>query len=340
MQRTLVIGLGTMGSVHTKAFYEMPDAELVGVVDRNPEKRHQFSERYETNEYETFQEALIQLNERIDVVSICLPTDEHPEYVKQAADAGIHVICEKPIARTPELARELIDYCKAKKVQLFVGHVVRFFQEYVEAKKIIDSGAIGTINVVRTRRGGAFPQVPSDWYSDYSRSGGLVLDTIIHDFDFLRWCFGDVTRVYAKSIAGPKGVNEKKRDYALVTLRFSSGVIAHVEGTWAHRQFSTAFEFSGTDGVIDYDSQKQKAVMTEIHQTEGSGAGVAVPESPLQLSPYDRELRHFISCIETGSEPVVTAEDAYEAVVISHAALASIADGDVVEITAEGVKLS
>ncbi|WP_307190125.1 Gfo/Idh/MocA family oxidoreductase [Geomicrobium sp. JCM 19039] len=125
-----------------------------------------------------------------------------------------------------------------------------------------------------------------------------------------------------------------------MTLRFSSGVIAHVEGTWAHRQFSTAFEFSGTDGVIDYDSQKQKAVMTEIHQTEGSGAGVAVPESPLQLSPYDRELRHFISCIETGSEPVVTAEDAYEAVVISHAALASIADGDVVEITAEGVKLS
>lgn len=135
MQRTLVIGLGTMGSVHTKAFYEMPDAELVGVVDRNPEKRHQFSERYETNEYETFQEALIQLNERIDVVSICLPTDEHPEYVKQAADAGIHVICEKPIARTPELARELIDYCKAKKFNYLLDMSSAFSKSMLKRRK-------------------------------------------------------------------------------------------------------------------------------------------------------------------------------------------------------------
>ncbi|WP_449355214.1 Gfo/Idh/MocA family protein [Virgibacillus natechei] len=333
MQHVVVVGLGTMGSVHANAFARMENVELLGVVDRNEHKISSYASELNTRGFLSLDSAFENLGEKVDVVSVCLPTDDHITFVKQAADAGVHVICEKPIARSTEKARELIDYCNTRGVQLFVGHVVRFFQEYVKAKEVIDSDKIGRVSVVRTRRGGSFPIVPSDWYSDYMRSGGVIMDTIVHDFDYLRWCFGEVERVYAKNIAGTTGINQWKRDYALVTLRFTNGIIAHVEGTWAHRQFATSFEFAGTDGVITYDGTKEKAVVTEhAEQSNRAGANVAVPESPLKLSPYDQELRHFIDCIENAETPVVTAEDAYKAVEIACAALRSIEEGKSVEL--------
>jgi UDP-N-acetylglucosamine 3-dehydrogenase len=319
----LLIGAGTMGSVHGEAFTKMENAVLVGIVDKNLEKAKQLSEKLETKAFQTFEEAIEGL-EKVDVVSICVPTPFHKLYLKLAAERGIHIICEKPLARNLEDAREMIDLCQLKNVKLFVGHVVRFFPEYLQAKNIIEEGKIGNLAVVRTSRGGSFPKASDDWYADYESSGGLVLDMIIHDFDFLRWCFGEVDQVYAKSI---KDGNKKRIDYSLVTLRFKSGVIAHVEGTWAHQGFTTKFEFAGEKGIIEHDSSKSVPVVLEVRNRNKVGGGVAVPESPLKYSPYFIELEHFINCIETGKEPIVSAEDAYKAMEIAISALNSIETG-------------
>jgi predicted dehydrogenase len=325
MIRVVVVGLGTMGLTHINGFARMKDVELAGVVDTNQILAKEIGEKYDTQGFTDLQEASAALEGGIDVVSICLPTHMHVKMVKKAADIGAHVICEKPLARSLNDAREIIEYCHEKNVRLFVGHVVRFFPEYVKVKELLEQGKIGKVGVVRTSRGGAFPRASEDWYANYDISGGLILDMIIHDFDFLRWCFGEVEHVYAKSIAGVKGRNELHKDYALVTLRFKNGVIAHVEGTWAHQRFSTSFEFAGKDGIITYNSEKEKPVITEIAaETGGKNPGVSVPESPLLLSPYDRELQHFISCIKTGEEPIVSSEDAFKAVEIALAAMESI----------------
>jgi UDP-N-acetylglucosamine 3-dehydrogenase len=316
----LVIGAGTMGSTHGEAFSKMENVSLAGIVDINMEKAKQLAEKLGTKAFETYEEAIDQLDP-IDVVSICLPTPFHKTFLEKAADQGQHIICEKPLARNLRDAREMIDYCKEKNVKLFVGHVVRFFPEYVKAKQIMEQGSIGKVAVARTYRGGAFPYGSNDWYADYESSGGLVLDMIIHDFDFLRWCFGDVERVYAKSVE--KG-NERRVDYSLITLRFKSGVIAHVEGSWAHQTFTTKFEFAGEAGIIEHDSSKAVPVTFAGRTQSNSGGGVAVPESPLKKSPYYLELSHFLTCIESDSEPIVTAEDAYKAMEIALAALRSI----------------
>ncbi|RDW21426.1 gfo/Idh/MocA family oxidoreductase [Oceanobacillus arenosus] len=325
MLNTLVIGAGTMGSTHAAAYVKMEDVTLVGIVDTNLAKARDLAEKLGTKAFQTYEEAVGNLMS-IDVVSVCVPTPVHKEYVMKAADENRHVICEKPLARSLSDARDMIHYCQDKGVKLFVGHVVRFFPEYVRAKQVVDEGKIGNPAVIRTTRGGGFPIASNDWYSDFNSSGGLVLDMIIHDFDFLRWCFGEVERVYAKS---SRTRVFEKLEYALVTLRFESGAIAHVEGTWAHQGFSTRFEIAGKEGIIEYDSAKVAPVVASKKESVSSG-GVAVPESPMKNNPYFTELQHFINCINTDTKPIVSAEDAYKAMEISLAALESIETGKAV----------
>jgi UDP-N-acetylglucosamine 3-dehydrogenase len=323
MQKVLLIGAGNMGKVHAKAYSIMDHAELAGIVDMQKDKGQQLAHATGTRYFSSFEEALTTLDQ-IDVIDICLPTYLHKEFVKRVADEGKNVICEKPLARNLEDAQEIIQYCQDKDVRLFVGHVIRFFHEYQKAHTLLKNGAIGEAAVVRTTRGGIFPTAWNDWYADFQNSGGLVLDMIIHDFDFLRWCFGEIERVFAKSLHG-RGF--ARLDYALVTLRFKSGVIAHVEGSWAHEGFSSMYEFSGTDGIIEYNSAKETPLKANIRNKQQGISGVAVPESPLKESPYFIELRHYIDCLEKKEESIVTTEDAYKAMEISLAAIESIQTG-------------
>lgn len=322
MFSVLVIGAGTMGKVHFHAYEKMDNVSVAGIVDYREEKARALAGE-KTTAFASLEEA-IRAAGKIDVIDVCLPTYLHKEFVKKAADLGKDVICEKPLARNLEDAQEMIDYCREKKVRLFVGHVVRFFPEYRRAKQVADSGEIGKIGVVRTRRGGVFPTGWNDWYAEIDKSGGVALDVIIHDFDFLRWCFGEVERVYAKGLAGR---NFARKDYVLATLRFENGVIAHVEGSWAHEGFSTALEFAGSTGIIDYDSSQEQPLTAHLRDRGENITGVAVPESPLKESPYFTELKHFINCLDSGEESIISPQDAYKAMEISLAALQSMKTG-------------
>ncbi len=335
MLSVLVIGAGTMGQAHMDAYQQMDNIQLAGVVEEVPERRERMSQN-DCPVFASIEQAAATLNS-LDIVDICVPTPYHKDCVIKAAQLVSNIICEKPLARTLEDAREMITYCQKKGVNLFVGHVVRFFPEYQQAKKIIESGEIGTVGVVRTFRGGVFPQGFNNWYQDKDKSGGLILDLIIHDFDFLRWTLGEVERVYAKSLSD-QNHHEFDKDYCLVTLRFKSGAIAHVEGSWAHQGFNMAFEFAGKEGIVDYNSAKATPILAVTADRESSFSGVAVPQSPLNNNPYYRELSHFIDCIQNSKQPIVTAEDAYRAIEIAVSALQSSQTGKAVTL-GEGVTL-
>jgi UDP-N-acetylglucosamine 3-dehydrogenase len=321
MFNVILIGAGTMGGVHADAYSKMNDVNVAGIVDPNIGNAQKLAEKLHSEAFASFGEALPYFKQA-DVIDICLPTHLHKTFVQRCADEGKHVICEKPLAGNLKDAEQMIQYCKEKGVRLFVGHVLRFFPEYKQAKEMIDSGKAGEIKLARTSRGGKFPEGWSNWFGNFEQSGGLILDMIIHDFDFLRWCFGEVERVYAKNVY--RHDDEANLEYALVTLRFQSGVIAHIEGSWAHEGFAMKFELSGTAGVIDYDSSKEQPVIFMNRKKSASHTAVAVPESPMAFSPYYLELRHFISCLKANEEPIVTAHDAYKAMEIALAAIESI----------------
>jgi UDP-N-acetylglucosamine 3-dehydrogenase len=331
MWRVAVIGAGTMGTVHAQSYCRMNDVEVVGIVDVRTNAGNSLALECHTQSFTSLDELLT--NVSVDVIDVCVPTYLHRSYVEQAAMAGKHVICEKPIARTLEDAVAMLHACQEAGVRLFVGHVVRFFPEYEMAHQMVESGQVGNVGTVRTMRGGVFPIAWEDWYAGVEKSGSVIVDTIIHDFDFLRWCFGDVTRVFAKSLVG----RELNRiDHAFVSLRFESGVIGHVEGTWAYPDgFRTELEIAGDKGIIQHSSDESASIRAHL-RVNSVANGVAVPESPLEKSPYQAELEHFLDCISTGSESIVTAEDACKALEISLAALESVRTGQPVELQGRG----
>src|SRR5262245_51177634 len=191
--------------------------------------------------------ALEQLLSQSDIIDICTPPSAHAAATIDAARAGKQVVCEKPIARHLADACAMIAACESAGVRLFVAHVVRFFPEFVRAKAVLDSGALGRLGVVRSVRGGA-PPGHSQWFSDIEQSGGVTLDLAIHDIDYMRWLCGDVARVFARGLT----FRSLTVDHTLITLRFASGVIGHIEASWAFPagNFRTALELAGTEGLL------------------------------------------------------------------------------------------
>jgi UDP-N-acetylglucosamine 3-dehydrogenase len=325
-----VIGCGGMGSGHAGRFAALPDAEVVACADIRPEAAQRLADRFGARAYSTGEELLD--DSRVNIVVVCTPTPLHPRLIEAAATRGKHVFCEKPLARTLADARRAIDAANRAGVKLMVGHVLRFFPEYALAKQILDDGTLGRPAVARTTRNSGHPRTVGDWYGDPDQSGGVMLDMIIHDFDFLLWCFGEAERVYCKALAyrGPQFT-----DYGLATVRFRNRVIAHVEGSWAHPPgtFYTKLEIAGDQGVLEYDSLASSPLQV-WRKAEGDerAPGVVVPESPLAESPYDIEVRGFMEAVRTGCEPCVTPEEAYKAVEIALAALESSRSGQAVTL--------
>src|SRR5215212_1019037 len=310
-----------MGGVHLNAYANIPEVEVVGVADASRENATAVAESIGARPYTSYDELVSA--EDVEVVDVCLPTAFHKDLALKAAGEGKHVILEKPIARTIEGAGEILDAFSGGGPRLFVGHVVRFFPEYVGIKDKIEAGELGTIGVVRTSRRSPFLRGWNDWYADWRISGGVLVDLLIHDFDFLRWTLGNIERVYAR---GVQGREYNRLDYALVTLRFECGAIAHVEGHWGYPGlFNYSIEVAGSRAILTADS-------TEPAALDLVGSRAEAPDLASGRSPYERELAHLVRCIATGEEPVVKPDDAYEALRISLAATESILKGEPVTL--------
>jgi len=326
--RVALVGAGTMGSVHAKHWNAVPGAELVGVLDPRTE-----AARAAGPAYADWDTLLSQT--KPDIIDVCTPTPFHREYVEKAAAAGKAIFVEKPMARSLADCDAMLAAVRRAGVPAMSGHVLRYFPEYAAAKKLVDAGAVGTPAAIRTARMAGFPNTgyQPNWYGAPDQSGGLVLDMILHDFDWLRWTFGPVLRVYAKGVYN-RTEFLGRLDYALVTLRFTSGAVAHVTGSWAHPGgFRTTLEIAGDAGLIEHDSASSAPLAVSLRAKSGSG-GVAVPESPMapEEDPYYQEIAAFVSALENNRPPPVTLEDARAATEIALAALTSIDTGKVVTL--------
>lgn len=327
--RVGIIGSGFMGRTHAAAWAHTP-ATLVGVHTLDTAGEEAFINDFGVQPFVS----LKSLIDQVDVVDICTPTYLHMGHVIAAANAGKHIICEKPIARTLEQGREMIRICHEAGVHLFIAHVVRFFPEYARAKMVVDEGQIGQVAVLRLSRCGFKPAAnsPDAWYHDPEKSGGMMLDLMIHDFDYARWVAGEVESVYARSAAGTNAA--APLDHGFAILRHKNGAISHLEGSWAFPPplFRTALEIAGNEGLIEHPAGSSNAIEMFLRTTEISKQTVGLPQSPLVEDPYTLEIQHFYQVITNGITPRVTAEDGLEALRIALAACESARTGMAVQL--------
>lgn len=257
----------------------------------------------------------------VDVVDICSPTDTHLDYISTAAAGNVPIVCEKPLGRTPTDAAEAVAICEQAQVPLLVAHVVRFFPEYAAARERVLAGDLGDVAVMRLDRSTYLPMREGSWFSDDARSGGVVLDLMIHDIDYARWVAGDVVKVYAR-MARPAGSG----GHVLATLRHSGGALTHVQGSWAFPKgaFRTGLEIAGSDGLLTLHASEPFASITPVSDDV---ADVPQPPSTLAESPYVAQMRHFSQVLHGEAESIVAASDGAAAVAVCDAIARSIETG-------------
>ena len=223
----------------------------------------------------------------IDVVDICLPTDLHAEVTVAALGNGKHVLCEKPMALTiPECERMMAAAAGGDRL-LMIGQVLRFWPEYEELQKFVQSGEYGPIRSATFVRRSGLPDW-SRWLTDESRSGGAVLDLLLHDIDQAALLFGMPQRVAAKSMGDP--------DTLMATLIYPGGPEVRIQGGWfaPGMPFSMSFQVRADRAELEWTPAG-----LFLSDATGQRRKLAVSSA----DAYESELAYFLACCHNGEQP-------------------------------------
>lgn len=322
--RVGIIGAGGISGVHADAWRALgADAYVTSVAGAD-----QLAAEYGMTAVADV-DTLIGL---VDIVDIVTPSSTHADFALRAIAQGRHVVCEKPLAPTAEIAAEVTAAAAEAGVRLFPAHVVRYMGEYARIKAGIDAGRIGTPAVQRFSRAGSAPRTP--WFFSERAGGGVIRDLMIHDIDQALWFAGPVDSVYA--VQNPPTVDDRVPApvTAHVVLTHRSGVISHLHASWVApgMPFRTSVEVAGSEGRLRYDSAEDHTLRTDAVLAEGA-TDYLPPMSP-EESPYYAEIADFVTAIREGSDARVTPADGIAAVAVAEAAYASLASGAAVSLAA------
>ena len=317
--RSAVIGLGAMGRHHVRVLSELPGVELVAVADVSQEMVDTTVKAYGVNGYSDIN-GLFE-NERLDMVSIVVPTSLHHETSIKDMRAGVNVLCEKPIASTVELAAEMIQVSRDEGVRLMIGHIERFNPAILELKKRIDQA--GEIYQITSRRLGPFP--------DRIRDVGVVVDLASHDIDAMNFLLGsDAEYVFAQTA---QRIHASDEDMVLGTIRFANGVIGSLDVNWLTSTKVRELMVTGSRGtfVADYLTQDLQffengaveSSWTDLKDLQRIAVGESVRYEFEKVEPLRAEISSFIESIANDTEVPAPAEGAANALSIALAMIES-----------------
>jgi predicted dehydrogenase len=306
-----VIGVGMMGRSHASIAATLPNAELVAVADTDQKTLKEVCGELGAKGYADYGEMLDK--EKLDAVVICTPDRHHREPAEAAAERGVHLLVEKPTARTVEDARAIIASAKKNGVVLMTAHLLRFDPSYALAYEAIRAGEIGDIVHMYARR--------NDNVVDGRRLGGrttLPFYCGVHDFDIMNWFTGEkaerVSAISNSLVMRDLGVY----DSVFANFTFTAGIIASWESTWVLPEnighSDMLMEIGGTKGVIYIDAYTQGLNIITESRYRMPDTRYGSPVHGRLLGALREQLIHFVACITEESEPLITPADALEAV--------------------------
>ncbi|MBT5924415.1 Gfo/Idh/MocA family oxidoreductase, partial [Candidatus Woesearchaeota archaeon] len=180
MRRVGVIGVGLMGRNHARVYADLENVELVAISDPDEVALTKQANRFGCTKYTNYQDMIEK--EKLDIVSIAVPTSLHKQVSFNVIAKGINVLLEKPIAPTIQEAKDIIEFAREKNVKLMIGHIERFNPAIIELKKRLDNNELGKIFKIDVSRVGPYTKRMNDV--------GVVVDLAVHDLDIIRYITG------------------------------------------------------------------------------------------------------------------------------------------------------
>ena len=323
--RVGVIGTGTLGLRHCRTLaLRTPGAELAATADSD-ENAARTAASLSPSAYAASDHQALLADSSIQAVVIAAPNDVHAQLIREAAEAGKDIFCEKPIGLDFESVDSALDAVSRHQVKLQIGFQRRFDSAYIEARRALSAGELGDVELlVGTTRD---PAPPSASY--LARSGNIFVDLAIHDYDSLRFLTGlEATEVYAtaSSLIPAGGDHPAALDTAVTSLRLNNGALAVITSSRrSNYGYDVRVEVSGSKGKVALGEERQTAIRTY------TGAGVThdFVGSYWQLfeRAYVAELQHFVECVARDREPEVTGQDGRKALEIALLAERSAREG-------------
>jgi len=327
-----LIGAGRIGKVHAKAVMNtIPDAKLVAIADFYAPAAAELAAQYQipfhtSNHIEALQQ------DNVDAVIIASSTDTHAPFMIDAAKAGKHIFCEKPIAADLKIIDEALEAVASAGVKLQIGFNRRFDSSFARIKQAIESDEIGTPHLLHI-----ISRDPSPPPIDYVKvSGGLYFDMTIHDFDMARFLFGEVEEIFATgAVLVDSAIGEAGDiDTAMITLKFANGAIGSIDNSrQAVYGYDQRVEAFGSKGSASNANLYPDAV------TLSTGATVHRASLPMNFfierytASYEQELLEFVDCVLNDKPVPVTGNDGRVPVVMAMAAQKSYQENRPVKLS-------
>ena len=312
-----VVGAGRAGMIHARNFAgRVPQAELVAIVEPDERARADaLAQLPGAAGYAAFAEALA--DGAVDAVVVAAPTAHHRRIVVAAAEAGKHVLCEKPMAMDVGECRQMLSAVEEAGVKLQIGFMRRFDRNFVAAREAVDRGDIGEVVCVKSVTHG--PSIPRPWQYDVAKSNGTLAEVNSHDIDTLRWLTGsEYEEVYA--VAGNYRCPEARAEFPdyydnlLLVARMAGGAQGLIDGAAAVRYgYDARAEVLGTRGILfvgDLHADSLRVCTPE----RGTGQAAVPSWRNLFAEAYLAEDADFAACIRDDRAPRVGGLDGLMAV--------------------------
>jgi len=329
--RAAVIGVGSMGQNHARVYKELPETQLVAVVDDDGARATGVGALYGCASYGSLQEMLDA--QHPDVVSVAVPTSAHHRVASQALGAGCHVLVEKPIASTEQEARDLIGLADRYSRQLMVGHIVRFDPAIRALRTRLQHGELGRIYEIKSRRLGPFP--------DRIRDVGVIIDLATHDLDIACHLTGQpIVRVFCETAQRLHSTHE---DMVIGTLRHADGTLGLIDINWLTPSKVRELTVTGEGGMflVDYltqdlylyeNSDAERIDWDRIALVKGVSEGRMIRFPLRREEPLRAELQAFCRSILEERPVPVSAGDGLRALQIATSLLRSGSEHRPIEI--------
>jgi UDP-N-acetyl-2-amino-2-deoxyglucuronate dehydrogenase len=340
-----IIGCGMISDFHSAAIAELEHGKLVAVSSRNPDNAKRLTDQYGVEGYTDYNEML--KRDDLDIVCVCTPSGAHLEPAVAAAEAGKHVVVEKPLEITLERCDAIIRACDDAGVRLCAIFNSRFTESSQLVKKTIDSGRFGRLTL-----GDAYIK----WYrsQDYYDSGGwrgtwnldgggALMNQSIHAIDLLQYFMGPVRAVQAFTDTLAHDRIEVE-DVAVAALRFENGALGVIEGTTAtYPGMFKKTEICGTKGTVvmeeeniakwefDPELPEDAAIRERFARKTTSGGGASDPRA-ISYDNHRRQMENLINGIESNATHLVNGREGRKAVEIILAIYRSSREGRIVEL--------